>query len=57
VPYVVALLCTLGPVSVYSLSALGKQLGWRASLRLGGAVALLGCISGFVVMLGPGFSR
>jgi uncharacterized membrane protein YraQ (UPF0718 family) len=57
VPYVVALLCTLGPVSVYSLSALGKQLGWRTSLRLGGAVALLGCIAGFVVMLGPGFSR
>jgi hypothetical protein len=57
VPYVAALLCTLGPVSVYSLSALGKQLDWRTSLRLGGAVAALGCIAGFVVMLSPMFSR
>ncbi|HXC96636.1 MAG TPA: permease [Edaphobacter sp.] len=48
VPYVAALLCTLGPVSVYSLSAIGKQLGWRTSLRLGGAVALLGSVAGFV---------
>jgi uncharacterized membrane protein YraQ (UPF0718 family) len=57
VPYVAALLCTLGPVSVYSLSAIGKQLDWRTSLRLGGAVALLGSIAGFVVMLDHGFSR
>jgi hypothetical protein len=57
VPYVAALLCTLGPVSVYSLSALGKQLDWRTSLRLGGAVAVLGCVAGFVVMLSPMFSR
>jgi hypothetical protein len=57
VPYVAALLCTLGPVSVYSLSAIGKQLDWRTSLRLGGAVALLGALGGFVVMLGSGFSR
>ena len=56
-PYVAALLCTLGPVSVYSLSALGKQLDWRTSLRLGGAVALLGCIAGFVLMLSPNLSR
>jgi uncharacterized membrane protein YraQ (UPF0718 family) len=57
VPYVAVLLCTLGPVSVYSLSALGRQLDWRTSLRLGGAVALLGCVAGFVVMLSPMFSR
>jgi hypothetical protein len=50
-PYVTALLCTLGPVSVYSLSALGKQLDWRTSLRLGGAVALLGCVAGLAVMM------
>jgi uncharacterized membrane protein YraQ (UPF0718 family) len=54
IPYVAVLLCTLGPVSVYSLSALGKQLGWKTSLRLGGAVALLGCIAGFVMMRLPG---
>jgi uncharacterized membrane protein YraQ (UPF0718 family) len=57
VPYVAVLLCTLGPVSVYSLSALGKQLDWRTNLRLGGAVALLGCVAGFVVMLSPIFFR
>jgi hypothetical protein len=57
VPYVAVLLCTLGPVSVYSLCALGKQLDWRTSLRLGGAVALLGSVAGFVVMLSPIFSR
>jgi len=57
VPYVAALLCTLGPVSVYSLSAIGKQLDWGTSLRLGSAVALLGSVAGFVVMLSPGFSR
>jgi hypothetical protein len=53
VPYVAVLLCTLGLVSVYSLSALGKELGWNTSLRLGGAVALLGCAAGFVMMLLP----
>jgi uncharacterized membrane protein YraQ (UPF0718 family) len=52
-PYVAVLLCTLGPVSVYSLSALGKQLDWRTSLRLGGAVALVGCVVGFVIMRFP----
>jgi uncharacterized membrane protein YraQ (UPF0718 family) len=52
-PYVAALLCTLGPVSVYSLSALGKQLGWKTTLRLGGAVAVLGSVAGFVMMLLP----
>ncbi len=57
VPYVAALLCTLGPVSIYSLSAIGKQLDWRTSLRLGGAVALLGSVAGLVVILVPAFSR
>jgi uncharacterized membrane protein YraQ (UPF0718 family) len=52
-PYVVALLCTLGPVSVYSLSALGKQLGARSALRLAGATALLGMCAGILVMWFP----
>jgi uncharacterized membrane protein YraQ (UPF0718 family) len=46
--YVATLLCTLGVVSVYSLTALGKQLGWQTSLRLGGAAAVLGSIVGVV---------
>jgi hypothetical protein len=53
-PYVAALLCTLGPVSIYSLSALGKQLGWSTSLRLAGATAALGSVAGFVLMRFPG---
>jgi uncharacterized membrane protein YraQ (UPF0718 family) len=52
-PYVAVLLCTLGPVSIYSLSALGKQLGWQTGLRLGGAVALLGSVVGLIVMMFP----
>jgi uncharacterized membrane protein YraQ (UPF0718 family) len=52
-PYVVALLCTLGPVSVYSLSALGQQLGRRATLQLAAATALLGSVAGFVLLRFP----
>ena len=47
-PYVTALLCTLGVISVYSLTALGKQLGWAVAFRLAGAAALLGSIAGLV---------
>lgn len=50
-PYVAALLCTLGPVSVYSLSALGQQLGRGVSFRLAGATAALGFAAGIVVLL------
>jgi hypothetical protein len=45
--YVATLLCTLGVVSIYSLTALGQQLGRAAALRLAGAVAALGAIAGF----------
>jgi uncharacterized membrane protein YraQ (UPF0718 family) len=45
--YVTTLLCTLGVVSIYSLTALGQQLGRAAVLRLACAVALLGAIAGF----------
>jgi uncharacterized membrane protein YraQ (UPF0718 family) len=50
-PYVAVLLCTLGPVSVYSLTALGQQLGRTATLRLAGATIVLGCIVGWLAML------
>jgi uncharacterized membrane protein YraQ (UPF0718 family) len=56
-PYVVALLCTLGPVSVYSMTAVGQQLGRGVSLRLAGALAVLGSLSGVVSMAFPGFAR
>jgi uncharacterized membrane protein YraQ (UPF0718 family) len=50
-PYVAALLCSLGPVSVYSLTALGKQLGWNTPLKLAGATAFLGTLAGLVAMV------
>jgi uncharacterized membrane protein YraQ (UPF0718 family) len=52
-PYVAALLCTLGPISIYSLTALGQQLGRRAPLRLAAAIAVLGSLAGILVMLRP----
>jgi uncharacterized membrane protein YraQ (UPF0718 family) len=49
-PYATALLCTLGPVSIFSLSALGNQLGLKPALRLGAAVALIGAIAGLLAL-------
>jgi len=49
-PYVTALLCTLGPVSAYSLLALGKQLGRDVPLKLAGATAFLGSVAGLLMM-------
>jgi uncharacterized membrane protein YraQ (UPF0718 family) len=49
--YVAALVCTLGVVSVYSLFAVGQQLGPRVPLRLATAATALGCIAGFAILL------
>lgn len=49
--YVAALVCTLGVVSVYSLFAVGHQLGRCVPLRLATAAAALGCIAGFAILL------
>lgn len=51
-PYVVALLCTLGPVSIYSLTALGSQLDRRVSLRLASATTAFGSLAGLLVHVG-----
>jgi uncharacterized membrane protein YraQ (UPF0718 family) len=51
--YVVALLCTLGPVSVYSLSAMSQLIGHKTGLRLAAAVAGLGALAGWSVMWWP----
>lgn len=48
---VTVLLCTLGPVSIYSLGALGKQLGRGSMFRLAGAAMALGAAAGLGVML------
>ena len=50
-PYVAALLCTLGPVSAYSLLALGKQLGRDVPLKLAAATAFLGSVAGVLMMV------
>ncbi len=49
-PYAAALLCTLGPVSLYSLAALAKQLGRGPALRLAGTTALLGTLAGWLAL-------
>jgi uncharacterized membrane protein YraQ (UPF0718 family) len=54
VPYVATLLCTLGVVSVYSLFALGQQLGGAVPLKLAAATATLGIAAGVLMMLLPG---
>lgn len=51
--YVVTLLCTLGPVSVYSLSAMSQSIGRKTGLKLAGAVAGLGTVAGLCAMWWP----
>jgi uncharacterized membrane protein YraQ (UPF0718 family) len=41
-PYVVAILCTLGIYSVYSFSVIGKTISWRLASVTYAAVAILG---------------
>jgi uncharacterized membrane protein YraQ (UPF0718 family) len=48
-PYVVALLCTLGIYSVYSFSVLGKTISWRVAGSVYASVAALGTLAGIVV--------
>src|SRR5579859_2393376 len=47
-PYVVTILCTLGIISVYSLSVIGKSLSWRVAAAAYATVAALGTIAGFL---------
>jgi hypothetical protein len=47
-PYVVALLCTLGIYSVYSFSVVGKTISWRVASSIYGAVATLGTLAGLL---------
>jgi uncharacterized membrane protein YraQ (UPF0718 family) len=48
-PYVVTILCTLGIISVYSLSIIGKSTSWRVALATYGTVVALGTLSGIIV--------
>ncbi len=45
-PYVVTILCTLGIISVYSLSVVGKSLSWRVAAAAYATVAALGTFAG-----------
>src|SRR5258707_2355181 len=45
-PYVVAILCTLGIISVFSLSVLGKTISWRLAAATYATVAALGIVAG-----------
>jgi len=47
-PYVVTILCTLGIISVYSLSVMGKSLSWRVAAVAYATVAALGSLAGLL---------
>jgi uncharacterized membrane protein YraQ (UPF0718 family) len=47
-PYVVTILCTLGIISVYSLSIVGKSISWRVAVAAYATVAALGTIAGLI---------
>jgi uncharacterized membrane protein YraQ (UPF0718 family) len=47
-PYVVTLLCTLGIVSVFSLSVLGKTISWKVAGAVYATVVALGFVAGEV---------
>jgi uncharacterized membrane protein YraQ (UPF0718 family) len=47
-PYVVALLCTLGIYSVYSFSVVGRTISWRVASAVFGSVTALGTLAGLL---------
>jgi uncharacterized membrane protein YraQ (UPF0718 family) len=50
-PYVVTILCTLGIISVYSLSMMGKSLSWRVAAAAYATVAALGTAAGLLTRI------
>jgi len=48
-PYVVTILCTLGIVSVYSLSIVGKSISWKVAVAAYATVAALGTAAGLLM--------
>ncbi|HEY0701725.1 MAG TPA: permease [Candidatus Acidoferrales bacterium] len=47
-PYVVTILCTLGIISVFSLSVVGKTISWRIAAAAYATVVALGAIAGIL---------
>lgn len=50
-PYVVTILCTLGIVSVFSLSIVGKSISWKVAVATYATVAALGTVAGLLARL------
>jgi uncharacterized membrane protein YraQ (UPF0718 family) len=49
IPYVVTILCTLGIVSIFSLSVVGKTISWRIAGAAYATVVALGTAAGLLV--------
>jgi len=47
-PYVVTILCTLGVISVFSMSVIGKTISWKVATATYGTVAALGIVAGLI---------
>jgi uncharacterized membrane protein YraQ (UPF0718 family) len=47
-PYVVTILCTLGIISVFSLSIVGKSISWKIAAAVYATVAALGTLAGTI---------
>jgi len=47
-PYIVTILCTLGIVSVFSLSVVGKTISWKVAAAAYATVAALGTLAGII---------
>jgi uncharacterized membrane protein YraQ (UPF0718 family) len=50
-PYVAAILCTLGIISVYSLSVVGKTISWKIAGATYATVVFLGVVAGLVMRI------
>jgi uncharacterized membrane protein YraQ (UPF0718 family) len=50
-PYVVTILCTLGIISVFSISIIGKTISWTVAAASYATVAALGAVAGLLTHL------
>ncbi len=50
-PYVVTILCTLGIISVFSLSVVGKTISWKVAAAAYATVAALGTLAGLLTRI------
>jgi hypothetical protein len=50
-PYVAVILCTLGIISVFSLSVVGKTISWKIAGATYSVVVVLGIAAGLAVRI------